>query len=497
MNNPKISVIIPAYNHEKYIREAIYSVLRQTVTDFELIIINDGSTDGTEAVIQGIEDPRIRYFSQENQGAHNTINRGIELARGEFVSILNSDDAYAPERFAAIFDEFEANGDIAAVFTQAECIDGDGKFIRLVAGPEENWPGLKMPDALKQTDALAVHLLGGNFLMTTSNLFCRRMVFDEIGLFDNLRYAHDIDLFLKLCTRFAARFVKKPLLKYRMHATNTISENDAKTKAEVCLVLTRFFRDPLWKTIVPGDSDGERLALLLDALTPRDFFLPLTVPFLAGTFQENGFGCNVDELFLNDSNNPYSKACIDFFRRHTGQWAENQSAWQQYGEANERLAAALEDEKKWWTEAQKAWKEWETANAALVEKDEALTKAHQKIDELWRESQAAWKKWEETNDLLGEKEAELMAANGEITRLWGDSQKAWKAWEDNNRRIAERDANLAASMAREAELKGLLKEKERIIEEREAFIEQLLHSAAFRIGRAATWPVRALRNLAP
>lgn len=103
-NNPKISVIIPLYHHEKYIEEAIYSVLEQTFSDFELIIINDGSTDKSEEVVKSIKDDRIKYCYQDNQGAHNTINRGIQLAQGEYVSILNSDDVYYKNRFVELLE---------------------------------------------------------------------------------------------------------------------------------------------------------------------------------------------------------------------------------------------------------------------------------------------------------------------------------------------------------------------------------------------------------
>jgi len=88
----KISIIIPAYNHEEYITEAINSVLNQSVKDYEIIIINDGSTDSTEQRILSIHDKRIQYISQKNSGAHSAINRGINLAQGEYISILNSDD---------------------------------------------------------------------------------------------------------------------------------------------------------------------------------------------------------------------------------------------------------------------------------------------------------------------------------------------------------------------------------------------------------------------
>ena len=101
-DTPLISVVIPAYNHEKFIGAAIDSVLGQTVADFELIVIDDGSTDGTAAVVQKYDDPRLSFYHQENQDAFNTINRGLGMARGRYISILNSDDVYTTDRFARI-----------------------------------------------------------------------------------------------------------------------------------------------------------------------------------------------------------------------------------------------------------------------------------------------------------------------------------------------------------------------------------------------------------
>ena len=100
MKNPKVSIIIPAYNHEKYVGETIQSVLDQTFNDFELIIINDGSTDNTEAEILKFKDDRIQYTFQSNRGLSATLNRGIELARGEFFNFLPSDDMFLPEKLA-------------------------------------------------------------------------------------------------------------------------------------------------------------------------------------------------------------------------------------------------------------------------------------------------------------------------------------------------------------------------------------------------------------
>ena len=97
--HPKLSIVMPAYNHQQLVGEAIESVLTQTFGDFEFIIIDDGSTDNTADVISSYKDERIQYHYQQNQDAYNAINNGMAKARGELIAILNSDDVYLPNRF--------------------------------------------------------------------------------------------------------------------------------------------------------------------------------------------------------------------------------------------------------------------------------------------------------------------------------------------------------------------------------------------------------------
>ena len=101
---PKISVIMPAYNAEKYLREAIDSILGQTFTDFELIVINDCSRDDTEQIILSYQDPRIVYLKNEkNLGVAGTLNRGLEVARGAYIARMDADDRSVPDRFGYDF----------------------------------------------------------------------------------------------------------------------------------------------------------------------------------------------------------------------------------------------------------------------------------------------------------------------------------------------------------------------------------------------------------
>lgn len=113
--NPIISVILPAYNAEMYLRESIQSILSQTFTRFELLIINDGSTDKTEDIILSYQDPRIRYVKNEtNLRLIKTLNKGIDLARGKYIARMDADDISLPNRLQEEFDFMEANPNIGA-----------------------------------------------------------------------------------------------------------------------------------------------------------------------------------------------------------------------------------------------------------------------------------------------------------------------------------------------------------------------------------------------
>lgn len=114
--NPKISVLMPAYNAEKFIEEAIESILAQTFTDFEFIIINDGSEDKTAEIIRAHTDPRIVFVDNErNQGLIAVLNQGLDMARGEYIARMDADDIAYPERFAAQAAFMDANPDIGMV----------------------------------------------------------------------------------------------------------------------------------------------------------------------------------------------------------------------------------------------------------------------------------------------------------------------------------------------------------------------------------------------
>lgn len=255
INNLMISVIIPLYNHERYIDAALDSVLDQALLPLEVIIIDDGSRDNSlrKAEARAARDSRILVHSQyPNQGAHYTMNVAIRQAKGEYISILNSDDLYAPERLSACLRILKQDQTADAVCSSIAFIDCNGRSCRNTWYDEAR-------SFYKKCGDLALALINGNFLMTTSNLFIRRKVFDALGGFANLRYAHDLDFFLRLISHGRKIvLLDQPLMQYRMHDKNTIGEGVLKVKIEWAAVVAFF----LWR--MDGELGWDFLARLTE-----------------------------------------------------------------------------------------------------------------------------------------------------------------------------------------------------------------------------------------
>ncbi|MBA3828781.1 MAG: glycosyltransferase [Taibaiella sp.] len=128
-NIPPVTVLMPAYNAEQYIREAIDSVLAQTFTDFEFLIINDGSTDATAAIINSYTDSRIRVVTQENKGLVTSLNMGLQLAKGKWIARFDADDVCYPERLLTQVDFLTMHPEYILVGSEADYADGDGQYL--------------------------------------------------------------------------------------------------------------------------------------------------------------------------------------------------------------------------------------------------------------------------------------------------------------------------------------------------------------------------------
>lgn len=123
---PRVSVIIPTFNRRDYITASIQSVLQQTFLDFEIIVVDDGSTDGTADLVAAISDERLVYIHQENRGRSAARNRALSIARGEYFAFLDSDDLYLPGKLAMQVAYLDKHPTVGMIYTSAFCIDADG-----------------------------------------------------------------------------------------------------------------------------------------------------------------------------------------------------------------------------------------------------------------------------------------------------------------------------------------------------------------------------------
>jgi glycosyltransferase involved in cell wall biosynthesis len=223
--NKLISVVIPAYNHERFIGPAVDSVLNQTWENLELIVVDDGSTDGTGDIVQACTDPRLSYYYQENQDAFNTINRGMGLAKGEYIAILNSDDIYAADRLEKLV-AIQEESNAACLFTDVFPISDAGTVF---TDPDFGWNVWHRKNRVWYfaCQDLYTAFLKGNFMVTTSNLFMTAEAVRQVGQFCSLRYLHDYDYIFRMMLAFPdqVRYVDdEQLLYYRIHDGNTLGE---------------------------------------------------------------------------------------------------------------------------------------------------------------------------------------------------------------------------------------------------------------------------------
>lgn len=211
MNAPVVSVLLPVYNSGDFLTAAIRSVLEQSYSDFELLIINDGSTDGSEDIIRSFSDPRIICLKNDvNKGLIFSLNHGIEMARGKYIARMDADDICLPDRFAKQVSWLEANEKTAVVASVVSLIDQSGS----VTG---DWP----------LDRKTVSYKDIRKKMPFENCLAHPSVMIRTSVLKKLRYKtypkhmEDYDLWLRILNRgYRIEKINEPLLLYRMHDTS-------------------------------------------------------------------------------------------------------------------------------------------------------------------------------------------------------------------------------------------------------------------------------------
>lgn len=212
----KVSVIIPSYNCEKYIGQTLESVLKQTFQDLELIVVDDGSTDGTREVVAS-NFPQVKLFTQKNAGVCRARNRGIREASGEFLCIMDHDDYWFPHKLERQLAEFKINPSAGVVYSTFILwrADADGTFpepnnYKLDAYPDDTNPDFS---------GWVYHQFLLDCWMLTSTTMFRAEVFQRCGTFDeSLPYSEDWDLWLRIAREYPFIQLRRPTTLYRQHA---------------------------------------------------------------------------------------------------------------------------------------------------------------------------------------------------------------------------------------------------------------------------------------
>ena len=206
--SPAISVVLPVYNAEVYVREAVESILAQSFTDFELIVINDGSTDGSGAILRDLaaQDTRIVLVERPNGGLVSALNEGIKIACAELIARMDADDVAMPERFALQHARMVQEPELAVLGSFFNIIDRNSKFVRLY-------------DDLPLTPVQTARSVVGRFLVAHPAVMMRRDAVLKVGGYRKaFSHAEDFDLWLRMIgLGYAIANLPQPLLNYREH----------------------------------------------------------------------------------------------------------------------------------------------------------------------------------------------------------------------------------------------------------------------------------------
>lgn len=226
---PKVSVVIPAYNSMNYLPETIASLLAQTFTDWEAIVVNDGSTDETEQWVSQHSDRRIKLISQENQGLSGARNTGIAHATGDYIAFLDADDLWSPTKLEKQVQCLDENPEAGLVYTWVAYIDENARPTGRIFKNQAEGNVWKT-------------LIEHNIVESGSVAMVRRECFDTCGTFDrNLRsFVEDWDMWLRIAARYPFKVVQEPLVYYRQHSTSA-SRNWEAMEQSYRLVIEKAF----------------------------------------------------------------------------------------------------------------------------------------------------------------------------------------------------------------------------------------------------------------
>lgn len=228
--NARVSVIVPVLNGARWLREALESVIDQTMDDFEVIVVDDGSDDGSPDIARsmgGLDESRIRVLEFDHGGLATARNRGMERARGHYFAFLDSDDAWLPHHLETAMAAFEHDPDLGLVHANIQRVDENGAAIEV---PRRHWD--------TEEDAFEVIALRHEHVSCPTVVVAREAI-DAVGGFDerfNGLGCEDRDLWLRISERFRVRYIDQVTARYRMHASSMSVNRERMDRARRLLI---------------------------------------------------------------------------------------------------------------------------------------------------------------------------------------------------------------------------------------------------------------------
>ena len=207
---PKISTIIPTYNGVKYIRQAIESVLDQTYRDFEIVVVDDGSTDNTKEAVESFGN-QVRYFYQENRGPGSARNFGIKNAKGDYIALLDHDDLWLSNRLEKEVELLDQQPEIGLVYADAHQFSADLEVEKTC-----------FQQVTPHSGFVFEKLWARNFIPNLTVLV-RKECYERLGVFDvtgRMIMTDDYHMWLRIAAHYPIAYIEEPLAKYRIHKSN-------------------------------------------------------------------------------------------------------------------------------------------------------------------------------------------------------------------------------------------------------------------------------------
>lgn len=273
---PKVSVVLPVFNGAQFIGNAIQSVLKQSFRDFEVIVVDDGSTDGTEKVVRQYSDG-IRYHFQSNQGAGVARNIGVSLAQGEWIAFLDADDTWYPDKLKIQLNFAAALPEIALFYSDMDTVDDKDRVT------EQAFLGKRLERRRRRKRRNLVSIIFDDRPPPyPSTVFIKKNAFIEAGAFSPLfrgNYHEDLEFFSRVAQRFPIYFIPQSLAQYRAHDSKSgrdVSnwdnnwpvllnrlwetwQGDPQMQAQLLYYYAKYFSDKGRYLLRKGDYSGARV----------------------------------------------------------------------------------------------------------------------------------------------------------------------------------------------------------------------------------------------